>query len=88
MQLTRLDNMLRRNRKHLILDIAAAALLLVALLFSGLAFGAELPKLSAAPVAGMAADGATDAATDAPRPCADGEGSELAGGAAVHLARR
>lgn len=41
----RLDGVLVRNRKRLVLDLALAAFFLTALLFSGLAFGAELPKL-------------------------------------------
>jgi hypothetical protein len=46
---TRLDLILRRNRNGLALDLAAGALLVAILLFSGLSFGAELPKLSTAP---------------------------------------
>lgn len=42
----RLDGVLARNRKHLVLDVALAALFPLALLLSGAAFGAELPKLS------------------------------------------
>lgn len=41
----RLDGVLARNRKRLVLDIALAAFFFCALLFSGFAFGAELPKL-------------------------------------------
>ena len=46
MMTSRLDNVLRRNRKNAILD-----LVLVAVLFTGMAFGEELPNLSSAPVA-------------------------------------
>jgi hypothetical protein len=55
---TRLDLILRRNRNGLALDLAAGALLVAILLFSGLSFGAELPKLSTAPT--PAAEPATD----------------------------
>jgi hypothetical protein len=48
MKRNRLENVLTRNRKHLVLDVALAAFFLMTLLFSGLAFGAELPKLSMA----------------------------------------
>jgi hypothetical protein len=41
----RLDGVLVRNRKRVVLDLALAAFFLCALLFSGFAFGAELPKL-------------------------------------------
>lgn len=51
MKVNRLDAVLTRNRKHAVLDIALAAFFLMALLFSGMAFGTELPKLSmSAPV--------------------------------------
>lgn len=45
---SRLDGVLTRNRKHLLLDLALAALFPMALLLSGLAVGAELPSLSSA----------------------------------------
>jgi len=45
----RLDGVLLRNRKNLVLDLALAALFPMAVLLSGLAFGVELPKLSSAP---------------------------------------
>jgi len=48
MTANRLDGVLERNRKHLVRDFALAAFLLVALLFTGLTFGAQLPKLSMA----------------------------------------
>ncbi len=48
MKRNRLEAILTRNRKHLVLDVALAAFFLMALLFSGLAFGAQLPKLSVA----------------------------------------
>jgi hypothetical protein len=44
----RLEAVLTRNRKHLVVDVALAAFFLMALLFSGLAFGAQVPKLSMA----------------------------------------
>jgi len=51
MMTSRLDNVLRRNRKNAILDLVLVAFLLVAVLFTGMAFGEELPNLSSAPVA-------------------------------------
>lgn len=51
MKENRLDAVLTRNRKHVVLDVALAAFFLMALIFSGLAFGSELPKLSMAPSA-------------------------------------
>lgn len=45
----RLDNVLQRNRKNLLIDLALAALFPMALLLSGMAVGAELPKLASAP---------------------------------------
>jgi hypothetical protein len=48
MKENRLEGVRDRNRKHLLLDLALAALFVVALLVSGAAFGAELPKLSLA----------------------------------------
>jgi hypothetical protein len=46
MKVNRLDGVLTRNRKHLVLDLMLAAFFLMALVFSGLAFGTELPKLA------------------------------------------
>jgi hypothetical protein len=43
---SRLDGVLVRNRKSLMLDLALAAFLPIGLVFSGMAVGAELPKLS------------------------------------------
>jgi hypothetical protein len=48
MKRNRLEAVLTRNRKHLVLDVALAAFFLMTLLFSGLAFGAQVPKLSIA----------------------------------------
>jgi hypothetical protein len=57
MQTSRLDNVLRRNRRSTILDVVLVAFIVVGVLFTGLAFGQELPKLTSAPVAaGSAAD--------------------------------
>ena len=57
MMTSRLDNVLRRNRKNAILDLVLVAFLLVAVLFTGMAFGEELPNLSSAPVASDTAAG-------------------------------
>jgi hypothetical protein len=58
----RLEGVLLRNRKHIFLDVALAALFPLALLLSGLAVGSQLPKLSAAPrMAPVAAPVATTA---------------------------
>ena len=46
MKENRLEGVLIRNRKHLVVDLALAVFFLMALLFSGFAFGAELPKLA------------------------------------------
>ena len=62
MKQNRLDGVLTRNRKHLMLDLALAAFFLMALLFSGLALGSSLPKLSMAPQANDMARKATEAA--------------------------
>jgi hypothetical protein len=51
MNQNRLEGVLARNRKHLVLDLALAALFLMALVFTGLTFGHQLPKLSMAPQA-------------------------------------
>lgn len=59
MKTSRLDNVLRRNRRNTILDVLLVAFILVGVLFTGLAFGQELPKLTSAPVAtGSAAEAA------------------------------
>jgi hypothetical protein len=51
----RLDGVLLRNRKNLVVDVVAAAIFPIALLLSGLAVGHALPKLGApAPVAAVA----------------------------------
>ncbi|HKE15784.1 MAG TPA: hypothetical protein VKB80_13000 [Kofleriaceae bacterium] len=71
MKTNRLDAVLTRNRKHLVLDVALAAFFLMALLFSGLAFGSQVPKLrpspESRPSATLVADsaGAYGAAPDA-----------------------
>jgi hypothetical protein len=54
MKTNRLDAVLTRNRKHLVLDVALAAFFLMALLFSGLAFGSQMPKLRPSPQAARA----------------------------------
>ncbi len=80
MNQNRLEGVLARNRKHLVLDLALAAFFLMALLFSGLSFGSSLPKLSMAPqaaervIARTARDGApiaVAAADDAAQRTAD-----------------
>lgn len=48
MKRNRLEAVLTRNRKHLVLDVALAAFFLMALLFSGLAFGSGVQKLTVA----------------------------------------
>jgi hypothetical protein len=50
----RLDGVLNRNRKNILLDLALAALFPMALLLSGMAVGAEIPKLASAPQAAPA----------------------------------
>lgn len=69
MTTSRLDNVLHRNRKNAILDILLVAFILVAVLFTGIAFGEELPKLGSEPVTAAtdtAPDGALAAADTAP----------------------
>ena len=70
MMTSRLDNVLHRNRRNAILDLILVAFILVGVLFTGIAFGEELPKLTA-PVAaatdGIQANGAMADAT-APAP--------------------
>jgi hypothetical protein len=63
MKHNRLEGVLNRNRKHVVLDLALAAFFLMALLFSGLAFGSEIPKLSVASTSPIyrAASGVDDA---------------------------
>lgn len=46
MKHNRLEGVLDRNRKHIVLDLCGAAFLVVVLLFSGLTIGAELSVLS------------------------------------------
>ena len=63
----RLDAVLVRNRKRLVLDLALAAFFLCALLFCGFALGAELPKLDVqarVPVTSEAQSVAVDAYAD------------------------
>ncbi len=50
----RLENVLSRNRSNLVRDLAIAAFLPLVVLFSGMAVGARLPALSAAPLPGAA----------------------------------
>ena len=45
----RLDNVLSRNRKNRVRDLAIAVVLPMVVLFTGSAIGAQLPALSAAP---------------------------------------
>jgi hypothetical protein len=73
---SRLDNVLYRNRKNAILDLVLVAFILVAVLFTGIAFGEELPKLTA-PVA------TTDVATTS-----DASVASLDAPAPVRIARR
>ena len=71
MMTNRLDNVLRRNRKNAIIDLVLVAFLLVAVLFTGMAFGEELPNLSSAPVAAAPATAQaslTVAGAEAPAP--------------------
>jgi len=49
MKRNRLEGVLVRNRKHMVVDLSLAAFFLMALLFSGLAFGSQVPKLNAQP---------------------------------------
>lgn len=67
---SRLDNVLYRNRRNAILDLVLVAFILVAVLFTGMAFGEELPNLSSAPVATEQAPAtqATVAQSDTPAP--------------------
>lgn len=68
---TRLDNVLIRNRRNAILDLVLVVFILVGVLFTGIAFGEELPKLTqpvaAAADAGLESNGAlADAAAVQP----------------------
>ncbi len=67
---SRLDNVLQRNRRNAILDLVLVAFILVAVLFTGMAFGEELPNLSSAPVAAEKAPAARTviAQSDMPAP--------------------
>ena len=67
---SRLDNVLYRNRRNAILDLVLVAFILVAVLFTGMAFGEELPNLtSSAQVAEQApASHSTVAQADTPAP--------------------
>ena len=71
MMTSRLDNVLHRNRRNAILDLVLVAFILIGVLFTGIAFGEELPKLTspvtAAADGGALANGAVaDATTPAP----------------------
>lgn len=71
MMTSRLDNVLRRNRKNAILDLVLVAFLLLAVLFTGIAFGEELPNLTSAPVTASQGGVQTNtavAAADTPAP--------------------
>ncbi len=70
MMTSRLDNVLRRNRTNAILDLVLVAFVVVAVLFTGMAFGEELPNLSSTPVAAAerAPAGPLVAASDTPAP--------------------
>ncbi len=69
MMTSRLDNVLQRNRRNAILDLVLVAFVLVAVLFTGMAFGEELPKLSAPVAAEQAPAGQTAVAlSDTPAP--------------------
>lgn len=77
MMTSRLDNVLHRNRKNAILDLVLVAFILIGVLFTGIAFGEELPNLSSQPVTA-----ASDSGTE-------GNGALAAGAPApVRLARR
>ena len=78
MMTSRLDNVLHRNRKNAILDLVLVAFIVLGVLFTGIAFGEELPKLTA-PVAAS-----SDAAVQADASVADAVGAP----APVRLARR
>ena len=74
MKTSRLDNVLRRNRKHAILDLVLVAFLAITVLFIGTALGEQLPALNAAPESAQtASEPATTTPAEAP---------------AVHLAAR
>jgi len=68
MTTSRLDNVLQRNRRSAILDLVLVAFILVAVLFTGMAFGEELPNLSSAPVAAEKAPASHVAQSDMPAP--------------------
>ena len=61
---TRLDNLLQRNRRSRIADLVLPVFFVIGALFTGMAFGEELPKLTA-PVAVQSDAGAAD---NAPAP--------------------
>lgn len=61
---TRLDNLLQRNRRSRIADLVLPVFFVLGALFTGMAFGEELPNLTA-PVAATIEAGAAD---DAPAP--------------------
>lgn len=67
---SRLDNVLNRNRKSAILDLVLVAFVVLGVLFTGLAFGEELPNLSSTPVTAETAPAsqAAVAQNDAPAP--------------------
>ncbi|HLU68554.1 MAG TPA: hypothetical protein VKZ63_19870 [Kofleriaceae bacterium] len=71
MQLTRLDNVLRRNRQNLFLDIALGAFLFVAIALTGLTVGQTLPRLGSGAAAGSPAPIETRTAAHRPVPCAE-----------------
>jgi hypothetical protein len=64
----RFDRVLARNRKNLVLDLALAAFLPLGLLLSGMAVGAEIPALNAAPTAAVPA---ASMVRTAAAPCTD-----------------
>lgn len=71
MMTSRLDNVLHRNRRNAILDLVLVAFIVLGVLFTGIAFGEELPNLTApvtaASDAGALANGAVaEATTPAP----------------------
>lgn len=68
MTTSRLDNVLQRNRRNAILDLVLVAFILVAVLFTGMAFGEELPNLSSAPVAAEQAPAGQTAVAQADTP--------------------
>jgi hypothetical protein len=68
MTTSRLDNVLQRNRRNAILDLVLVAFILVAVLFTGMAFGEELPNLTSAPAVAEQAPASHTAVAQADMP--------------------